>query len=53
MVQAHDVVTAVSLLVCSNVFSVGYLGQRPTRYDALAFALIVIAVAISLFQPHA
>jgi uncharacterized protein (DUF486 family) len=118
MVQAHDVVTAVSLLVCSNVFmtfawyghlkyrstpllvailvswgiaffeyclqvpanrigsgslsapqlkvvqevitflvfaafSVWYLGQRPTRYDALAFALIVIAVAISLFQPHA
>ena len=34
-------------------FSVWYLDQRPTRYDALSFALIVLAVAISLFQPHA
>ena len=34
-------------------FSVWYLDQRPTRYDALSFGLIVLAVAISLFQPHA
>jgi uncharacterized protein (DUF486 family) len=36
-----------------GVFSFFYLSQAPTRYDLLAFALVVTAVAISLFQPGA
>ncbi|MBX3020890.1 MAG: DMT family protein [Bdellovibrionales bacterium] len=33
------------------VFSVVYLKERPTLYDAAAFGLIVLAVGISVFQP--
>lgn len=33
------------------VFSVYYLKERPTLYDAAAFVLILCAVAISVFQP--
>lgn len=36
-----------------GVFSFFYLSQAPTRYDLVAFGLIVAAVAISLFQPGA
>lgn len=35
------------------IFSVLYLGERPTAYDGAAFVLILAAVAISVFQPHA
>ncbi|MEW6054989.1 MAG: DMT family protein [Bdellovibrionota bacterium] len=35
------------------VFSWIYLKERPTFYDHLSFLLIIIAVAISLFQPRA
>ena len=35
------------------VFSIFYLKQRPTLYDALAFAFIVLAVAVSMLQPSA
>lgn len=35
------------------VFSFFYLKERPTLYDHLSFALIFVAVAISLFQPRA
>ena len=35
------------------VFCVTYLQQRPTLYDGAAFALILLAVALALFQPHA
>ena len=34
-----------------GVFSVVYLRQRPTLYDAAAMGLVFIAVAISMFQP--
>jgi len=34
-----------------GVFSYFYLAQALTRYDVLAFALIVAAAAVSLFQP--
>ncbi|NJL26227.1 MAG: DMT family protein [Calothrix sp. SM1_5_4] len=34
-----------------GVFSVLYLKDRPTFYDLFAFALIFLAVAISVFQP--
>lgn len=33
------------------VFSIGYLKERPTLYDGTAFLLILVAVAISVFQP--
>lgn len=33
------------------VFSVFYLKEKPTLYDGIAFALILVAVAISVFQP--
>lgn len=33
------------------IFSLLYLGQRPTVNDAVAFVLIIIAVGVSLFQP--
>lgn len=32
-------------------FSVWYLKERPTFYDLAAFALIIVAVGISMFQP--
>lgn len=32
-------------------FSVLYLKQRPTLYDAIAFVLILSGVTVSLFQP--
>ncbi len=34
-----------------SVFSFFYLRQKPTMYDLIAFALIIVAVAVSLFQP--
>lgn len=33
------------------VFSILYLKQVPTMNDIMAFVLIIVAVAISLFQP--
>jgi uncharacterized protein len=33
------------------LFSYFYLKEKPTMYDHLAFALILIAVSISVFQP--
>jgi uncharacterized protein (DUF486 family) len=35
------------------VFSVMYLKQRPTVYDAASYFLILAAVAVSLLQPRA
>lgn len=35
-----------------GVFSIWYLQQSPTRYDIIAFCLIILAVGISLFQPR-
>ncbi|MEZ4705263.1 MAG: DMT family protein [Bdellovibrionota bacterium] len=35
------------------LFSVMYLKEKPTLYDGLAFGLILMAVALSLFQPKA
>ncbi|WP_428332137.1 DMT family protein [Novosphingobium sp.] len=32
-------------------FTTLYFGQRPTLYDTAAFALVIMAVAVSLFQP--
>ena len=54
-----DVASASQLKVIQEVitfvvfagFSVWYLDQSPTWNDAIAFALIIGAVAISLFQP--
>jgi hypothetical protein len=34
------------------VFSLLYLKQRPTLYDGLSYALILAAVAVSVFQPR-
>lgn len=34
------------------VFSWFYLKERPTFYDSIAFGLIIIAVAVSVFQPR-
>lgn len=34
-----------------SVFAIYYLNTRPTLYDWAAFSLILLAVAISLFQP--
>ncbi len=34
------------------VFSIWYLRDKPTLYDFAAFALILLGVAISLFQPR-
>jgi uncharacterized protein len=36
-----------------SVFTLFYLKERPTLYDAAAFFLILAAVAVSLFQPRA
>lgn len=47
------VMQEVITFVVFGVFSFFYLSQSPTRYDLVAFALIVAAVAISLFQPGA
>lgn len=33
------------------IFSWLYLKERPTTYDYIAFGLIIVAVAISMFQP--
>lgn len=33
------------------VFSWTYLREKPTFYDGVAFGLIILAVAVSLFQP--
>ena len=54
-----DVATAAQLKVVQEAltfivfagFSVAYLQQTPTINDAVAFGLIFVAVAISLFQP--
>ncbi|MBI3542830.1 MAG: DMT family protein [Deltaproteobacteria bacterium] len=34
-----------------GVFSWLYLQQKPTVYDLAAFALIIVAVCVSMFQP--
>ena len=56
----HGIFTASQLKVMQEaitfavfaVFSVLYLKERPTSYDALSFVLIFIAVAISVLQPR-
>lgn len=35
-----------------GIFSWLYLQQRPTAYDMIAFALIIVAVCVSMFQPR-
>jgi uncharacterized protein (DUF486 family) len=45
------VIQEVITFLVFAVFSVFYLGQSPTTNDVIAFALIVAAVAISLFRP--
>ncbi|RZA01666.1 MAG: hypothetical protein EOP11_17305 [Proteobacteria bacterium] len=59
--MGSDVMSASQLKVLQEVitftvfgiFSFFYLSQSPTRYDLVAFGLIVAAVAVSLFQPGA
>ena len=34
-----------------TVFSYLYLRERPSIYDQIAFALIIVAVAVSVLQP--
>ncbi len=34
------------------IFSIWYLQERPTTYDAIAFALIFAGVAVSVLQPR-
>lgn len=34
-----------------TIFSFFYLKEKPTLYDHISFGLIIIAVAISIFQP--
>ena len=34
-----------------TVFSFFYLREKPTKYDHVAFLLVIVAVSISLFQP--
>lgn len=54
-----DVATAAQLKVVQEAltfvvfagFSLMYLKQTPTLNDAVAFGLIFVAVAVSLFQP--
>ena len=43
----------VITFIVFGVFSLLYLKQTPTRYDLIAFLLIVAAVGVSLFQPGA
>lgn len=55
----HGVFTAPQLKILQEaitfsvfaVFSVLYLKERPTLYDSLAFGLVLLAVAVSVFQP--
>lgn len=54
-----NVATAAQLKIIQEVitfavfaaFSLFYLQQKPTINDGLAFALVIAAVAVSLFQP--
>jgi uncharacterized protein (DUF486 family) len=56
----HTTLTAPQLKVVQEavtfsvfaVFSIFYLRERPTIYDHAAFALVVLAVTISLMQPQ-
>lgn len=47
------VMQEVITFIVFGVFAIFYLKQSITRYDMLAFGLIVAAVAVSLFQPGA
>ncbi len=57
--MGSDVMSASQLKVIQEVitftvfgiFSFFYLKSVPTRYDYIAFALVILAVSISLFQP--
>lgn len=59
--MGHSVFTAPQLKVIQEgitflvfaAFSWWYLKERPTAYDHAAFALIILAVAISMLQPKA
>jgi uncharacterized protein (DUF486 family) len=46
------VIQEVITFLVFGVFSWLYLQQRPTRYDLVAFVLIVAAVSLSMFQPR-
>ena len=35
-----------------TVFSMAYLHENPTRYDLVAFCLILLGVGVSLWQPR-
>jgi uncharacterized protein (DUF486 family) len=50
--QLKTLQEAITFLVF-GAFSCFYLLERPTVYDFAAFGLIVVAVAISVFQPTA
>ncbi|MCB0384687.1 MAG: DMT family protein [Bdellovibrionales bacterium] len=57
--MGHSVLTAPQLKTLQEaitfavfaLFSYFYLKERPTIYDHASFALIIVAVSISLFQP--
>ena len=42
---------AITFLVFA-VFSYFYLREKPTFYDCIAFALVIVAVFVSVFQPR-
>jgi uncharacterized protein (DUF486 family) len=56
----HELFTAPQLKIMQevtsfavfSVFSVYYLREKPSSYDLIAFALIVAAVMVSVFQPR-
>jgi uncharacterized protein (DUF486 family) len=56
----HGIFTAPQLKILQEAITFGvfalfswfYLKERPTMYDQLSFALIIIAVAVSIFQPR-
>lgn len=45
------VIQEVITFTVFGIFSVFYLAQSPTKYDLLAFGLIIVAVCVSIFQP--
>lgn len=49
--QLKVIQEALALAVFAG-FSYTYLGQKLTRYDWAAFALVIGAVAVSVFQPR-
>lgn len=58
--MGHSVFSAPQLKIIQEgitffvftLFSLFYLRERPTLYDHAAFLLILVAVAVSVFQPR-